>query len=138
MFYRTLTIVHWYGIIFLKPCKINCKSLKIRQVRRIITGDCYENAPSGWCCQNQTRLGHLTGKKRKTNGYFNDTNNEGNSFNYLRELFTISSNQIYQLRSNNHVLYLPKPNTNALKRSFSYKGAAAWNDIQLNKKLWIV
>ena len=60
---------------------------------------------------------------------------KGNSFNYLRELFTISSNQIYQLRSNNHVLYLPNPNTNALKRSFSYKGAAAWNDIQLDRKL---
>ena len=43
---------------------------------------------------------------------------KGNSIDYLQEFFTISSNQTYQLRSNNHVLYLPKPNTNALKRSF--------------------
>ena len=104
---------------------------------RLITGDLLRNTL--WCCQNQTRLRHLTGKKKKTNGYTLMIQiMKGNSINYLRELFTISSNQIYQLRSNNHVLYLPKPNTNALKRSFSYKGAAAWNDIQLDRKLWIV
>ena len=59
---------------------------------------------------------------------------KGNSIDYLREFFTISTNQTYELRSNNHVLHLPKPNTNALKCSFSYKGAAAWNNIDENRK----
>ena len=56
---------------------------------------------------------------------------QGDSSNYLQELFTISCNKTYNLRSNNRVLSLPKPNTNALKRSFSYQGAAAWNDLKL-------
>ena len=56
---------------------------------------------------------------------------QGDSNNYLQELFTISCNKTYNLRSNNRVLSLPKPNTNALKRSFSYQGAAAWNDLKL-------
>ena len=59
---------------------------------------------------------------------------KGNSLDYLRELFTIHANQTYGLRSNNRVLHLPKPKTNALKRNFSYEGAAAWNNIEGNKK----
>ena len=49
---------------------------------------------------------------------------KGNSNNYLRDVFTIPYNQTYELRSKNHALLLPNPNKNALKRSFSYKGAA--------------
>ena len=59
---------------------------------------------------------------------------KGNSIDYLRELFTIRTNKTYGLRSNNRVLNLPKPNTNALKRSFSYKGAAVWSKIEENRK----
>ena len=33
----------------------------------------------------------------------------------------------YQLRNNNLVLMLSKPNTNAMKRSFSYSAAKIWN-----------
>ena len=58
---------------------------------------------------------------------------DNKSINYLQELFTISLNSVYSLRSNNCFLSLPKPNTNALKRSFCYKGAAAWNNLPLNK-----
>ena len=60
---------------------------------------------------------------------------KGNSIDYLRELFTIRTNQTYGLRNNNRVLDLPKPNTNALKRNFSYKRAAAWNNIEDSKKI---
>ena len=57
------------------------------------------------------------------------------SINYLQELFAISSFSVYSLRSNNCSLSLPKPNTNALKRSFCYKGAAAWNNqLPLNER----
>ena len=56
---------------------------------------------------------------------------QGDSNNYQQELFSILCNKTCNLRSNSRVLSLPKPNTNALKRSFSYRGAAAWNDLNL-------
>lgn len=100
---------------------------------RIITGDCY-GTPSD-AVRIKLDWDTLQARREKQLDTLMIQIMKGNSINYLRELFTISSNQIYHLRSNNHVLYLPKPNTNALKRSFSYKGAAAWNDIQLDRKL---
>jgi hypothetical protein len=50
---------------------------------------------------------------------------------YLTELFTTNNNNIYSLRSNNRKLYLDKPKTNFLKRSFSYRGAMSWNCLPL-------
>ena len=38
-----------------------------------------------------------------------------------------------QLRNNHQKLYLPKPKTNFLKRSFSYRGAVSWNQILMEK-----
>ena len=49
---------------------------------------------------------------------------------YLSELPTIRHNNTYRLRSNNRKLYLEKPNTNFLKRSFSYRGAVSWNSLE--------
>ena len=43
----------------------------------------------------------------------------------------------YNLRSNGEFLRLPKPNTNSMKRSFSYMGAKTWNQ-HLNDKLQIL
>ena len=59
---------------------------------------------------------------------------KSDSIAYLGEFFTFCSNQTYQLRCSNHVLRLLKPNTNALMRSFAYKGAAAWNNIEEHRK----
>ena len=42
---------------------------------------------------------------------------------YMTEMFSIPENQTYQLRHNHQKLYLPKPKTNFLKRSFPYRGA---------------
>jgi hypothetical protein len=50
---------------------------------------------------------------------------------YLTELFTTNNNTTYSLRSNNRKLYLDKPKTNFLKRSFSYRGAMSWNSLPL-------
>ena len=43
----------------------------------------------------------------------------------------------YQLRDNNLVLMLSKPNTNAMKRSFSYAAAKIWNsqDARIRKEV---
>ena len=48
--------------------------------------------------------------------------------------FQISENIRYNLRSNNNMLMLAKPRTNAMKRSFSYKAAKVWNTLPLSLK----
>ena len=48
---------------------------------------------------------------------------------YLQELFIKCNNDNYYLRSNNSKLALPKPKTNFLKRSFSYRAAQGWNEL---------
>ena len=48
---------------------------------------------------------------------------------YLQELFIKCNNDNYHLRSNNSKLALPKPKTNFLKRSFSYRAAQGWNEL---------
>ena len=42
-------------------------------------------------------------------------------------MFQITNNENYNLRSNNKMLMLSKPKTNAMKRSFSYAAAKVWN-----------
>jgi hypothetical protein len=52
--------------------------------------------------------------------------------NYISQLFHTCENSDYDLRSNNLKLPQRKPKTNFLKNSFSYRGAAAWNNIPIN------
>jgi hypothetical protein len=51
---------------------------------------------------------------------------------YVRELFTECKNDFYCLRSNDTKLALPKPRTNFLKRSFSYRAAKSWNELSID------
>ena len=55
-----------------------------------------------------------------------------NSPNYLTEMFNFCSNETYNLRSNFCQLSLEKPNTNFLKKSFSYRAAKSWNNLPDN------
>ena len=48
---------------------------------------------------------------------------------YVQNFFTKCENSNYSLRSNNVKLSLPKPRTNFLKRSFSYRAAQGWNEL---------
>ena len=107
------------------------KLLKVQnKAGRIITGDSYEIASD----TVRTILCWDTLEKRRKKQLENLMIQimKCNSIAYLREFFTFCSNQTYQLRSNNHVLRLLKPN--ALMRSFAYKGAAAWNNIEEHRK----
>ena len=45
----------------------------------------------------------------------------------IASMFQITNNENYNLRSNNKMLMLSKPKTNAMKRSFSYAAAKVWN-----------
>ena len=47
---------------------------------------------------------------------------------YLMPTINLNEND-NQLRSNNRNIYLPKPKTNFLKNSFSYRGAMSWNNL---------
>ena len=55
---------------------------------------------------------------------------DNNCPTYLRELFHRTSEiNSYNLRGSNYDLQLPLPKTNFLQRSFSYRGAMAWNQL---------
>ena len=103
-----------------------------KKTGRIITGDCYKTASD--TVTSKLYWDTLEARSEKQLETCMIQIMKGNSIDYLRELFTIHANQTYGLRSNNRVLHLPKPKKNALKRGFSYKGAAAWNNIEKNKK----
>jgi hypothetical protein len=47
----------------------------------------------------------------------------------MTNIFKICLNDMYPLRSNNCKLYLEKPKTDFMKKSFSYRGAASWNNL---------
>ena len=52
---------------------------------------------------------------------------EGDCPETISNLFKKCDNPNYNQRSKGKLLRLSKPNTNAMKRSFSYKGAKVWN-----------
>ena len=52
---------------------------------------------------------------------------------YITQMFRASDNQNYQLRHKHRKLFLSKPKTDFLKRSFSYSGASSWNQISMEK-----
>ena len=45
----------------------------------------------------------------------------------IPKIFTLVNNETYKLSSNNKVLMLSKPKTNAIKKSFSNTAAKTWN-----------
>ena len=54
---------------------------------------------------------------------------------YLTDLFCkTSSVHDYNTRFAQDALTLPKPNSNSLKKSFSYRGAVAWNNLPSDLK----
>ena len=118
----------------------NCsKSLQNKLVKlqnkaaRILTDDSYETPSEAV----RAKLNWETSQSRREKLIFlfmKETIN-GNSNKNIGDLFRISCNTSHNLRSNNKVLSLAKPNTNAIKRSFSYKGAVVWNNLQLAEKL---
>ena len=52
---------------------------------------------------------------------------------YLQSLFS-QRHSAYNLRNSEGMLILSKPNTNYLKRSFSYSGAMSWNNLPKSLK----
>ena len=44
-------------------------------------------------------------------------------------MFTVTNNATYSLRSNDRKFHLNKPNTDFMKKSFSWRAAFAWNNL---------
>ena len=56
--------------------------------------------------------------------------------NYLKQLFHhVNEYSNYELRDSNINLILPKPNSDYLKKRFSFTGSKAWNNLRLNTKI---
>ena len=54
---------------------------------------------------------------------------------YLYENFTRTNTvHSHNLRGVNHNLFVPRPRTDALKKSFVYRGACVWNSLPLQAK----
>ena len=58
------------------------------------------------------------------------------NLDHLSHLFSITKRDCYQLKSNDNKLLLPKPNTNAMKKSFGYRAAVTCNAQPLEDNIY--
>ena len=109
-------------------CSIIDKLFKLqKRAARVITGDTYDvRSTQTLDSLNWLPLEELL-KQREIIMAFKILS--GRSPRYLEKLFSVSQNNNYNLRSNQTKLKLPKPKTNFLKRSFSYRAAKSWNEL---------
>ena len=80
----------------------------------------------------------FTDTKRRTNVVLcsKDSSAGRSNLDNLSHLFSITKRDCYQLRSNDNMLLLPKPNANAMKKSFGYRAAVTWNAQPLEDKIY--
>ena len=132
--YDALVLPHFDYCALVWDNSLQNKLVKLQnKAARILTDDSYETPSEAV----RAKLNWETSQSRREKIIFlfmKETIN-GNSNNNIGDLFRISCNTSHNLRSSNKVLSLAKPNTNAIKRSFSYKGAVVWNNLQLAEKL---
>ena len=111
-------------------CKTLAADLQKLQNRavRIITSSSYEIrsdnvlAELNWKKLNERRQSQLASMMYKC------TDNKVSV--YLSDIFsTRSSLQNHNLRNSNHALFVRRPNNEAGKRSFSFRGAVLWNSL---------
>ena len=109
-------------------CSVINKLSKLqRRAARIITSSTYDIRSSQILKDLNWKPIEVDLKNRETVMTFKALTGLGPD--YLEQLFNECNNDIYSLRSNNTKLALPKPRTNFLKRSFSYRAAKSWNEL---------
>ena len=135
--YKSLILPHLDYCSAVWGCIGNGLSQKLEKLQnraaRIITG-------SGWdvrssqilCALKWESLADRRSKQLKSL-MFKTANNLVPE--YLSDKFT-SVNTIHRhnLRGAQHNLFIPRPNTEALKKSFRYRGAITWNDLSVEAK----
>ena len=75
------------------------------------------------------RQDNLTKRRKKLKATLMFKILNGLAPDYLQDLFSIRTTK-YNVRTLEMKLNLPKPNTNCLKRSFSYSAASLWNNLR--------
>jgi hypothetical protein len=109
-------------------CSIIDKLFKLqKRAARVITGDTYDVRSTQILNNLSWLLIEELLKKREVIMTFKALT--GRLPQYLVKLFTRCQNNNYNLRSNQTKLALPKPKTNFLKRSFSYRASKSWNEL---------
>jgi len=108
-----------------QTCKDKLQKLHNRAAR-VITGDTYDVRSS----EILLKLRWETLDKRREEQMIDMVNKALNHMcpPAITSMFHIANNENYDLRSNNKMLMLSKPKTNAMKRSFSYLAAKVWNN----------
>ena len=66
-------------------------------------------------------------KKRELLLTFKAIHGSAPPLEYISDMFSYCNNANYQMRSNGRKLILDKPKRSFMKKSFSYRGASAWN-----------
>ena len=99
---------------------------------RVITRSTYDISSSYLLDELQWNPLSIERQKKKAIVMFKTLN--GQTPQYLEEMFS-SRSWYYSLRNINRKLFIPKPNTDYLKRSFSYSGASLWNSLPESLRL---
>lgn len=120
-----MTTAVLFGMACLNSCVRNKQKLQSRAAR-VITKSCY-NTNSSYLL-NSLSWDNLSVRrtKQKVNLTYKCVNKLAP--NYLCNMFTPRTLP-FDLRDASQKLYLPKPRTDYLKRSFSYSGTSLWNDL---------
>ena len=125
-----------YCFLVWDSCSNNLKD-RIQKLQnkagRVITGDSYYMSATN----TRTKLGWKDLQTRRDEQLMHlvkkiiaGKSNLGN----LSNLFSITNRYCYNLRSNNCMLSLPKPNTNGIKKCFSNRASVIWNTLPDEEK----
>ena len=108
--------------------------LQILQNRaaRVITRSSYDISSN--LLLDQLKWNNLSVNRQKQKAILMFKTLSGQTPQYLHEMFASRRCQ-YSLRNSNGKLFIPKPNTNYLKCSFSYSGAFLWNNLPESLRL---
>ena len=125
--FKALVLPHFdYCSLVWDNCSPDLKTQLQRlqnRAARVITGDSYYSSAT----ETLSKLGWETLECRRDEQLLSLVNKNIGGDSNLSDFFRISNRDCYDLRSNNNTLMLPKPNTNAMKRTFGYRGAMLWN-----------
>ena len=119
----------WYGI----GVTLSDRLQKLQnRAARVITQSTYDISSRDLLNELQWNSLSINRDKQKAIFMFKTLN--GLTPQYLEEMFSSRIGH-YTLRDSNRKLFIPKPNTDYLKRSFSYSGASLWNSLPESLRL---
>lgn len=122
------------GVDLIKYCE-GCQNPKI-EAARVITGDNYDIRSSD--IFNKLGQNNLQDRQNSQTMNFVIKALFKKCPEAINEMFHVISNDNYNLRSNDLVLGLSKPNTNTMKISFSHAVSKFWNSQNKTKRAEVI